>query len=91
MPSLIPSRHYENTVNKLSLMDHQTDKGWHMRHDECEWIDDVVHNITNQNDNLKPSIAALRFDTKHELPSFPNSSDSNCFQYLDLHDNLLTS
>ena len=62
-----------------------------MRQDECEWIDDVIKNIDNQNDNLQPCIATLRFDKHIELPSFHDNLHSTCYKCVDNDDNLLPS
>ena len=33
-----------------------------MTHSENEWIDDITNNLDIHNDDLKPSIANLRFE-----------------------------
>ena len=83
MPQHIQPRHYNSTVKKLSLDTQRDEKGWHMRQDESDWIDDIANNIDQYNDNLKPSIATLRFDNNQSLPCPTTDDISSCFNFCD--------
>ena len=73
----------------MLLKTHEDEDGWYMRHNESEWIDDVLNNIDHHNDNLKPSIATLRFENNQSTLPCAIEDHLHCYNYCDNEGHLL--